>query len=1131
MAANPYKGTAKAPLSTATDLSEQRQRERLRQFESRSVSIDSPTITGVRPKSVALPRGTQLGRYLLLDRIGTGGMGEVYAAHDSELDRKVALKLLRPDPSETDPNLLRMRLLREAQAMARLSHPNVVAIYDVGTFNDHIFIAMEYVAGRTLRRWLAEAPRSWREVVAVFIEAGRGLAAAHAAQVLHRDFKPENVLVGNDGRIRVLDFGLARANDRDSDKTEIEFAALTISKAKQLALELSRTGAMVGTPAYMAPEQLLGQSVDARGDQFAFCVTLYEALYGERPFAGENLSVLMGEVIAGKVKRPRNRKKIPGELRKAILRGLRPRPHERYSSMDAVISELQRIEILSRIDSDARLTNLEAPAKKFVGRLHELEQLETLFQQSGARLVTLLGPGGVGKTRLATQFAISHLERFSGRGRGGAWFCDLSEVKTLDGFLNAVAHVLKVSLTAGPSSDQGAEQLGYALAARGSLLLVLDNFEQVVDLAAATVGTWVRMSPETRFLVTTRELLRIPGEQQFEVLPLSVPDAESDAAGIETADSVQLFLDRVRAVRGWSYSPNPEESMAIAQIVCRLDGIPLAIELAAARMNVLSPAQMAEGLAKPLSLLTAGARGARARQATLRGAIQWSWELLSSAERDALAQCSIFRGGFSLEAAESVVSVGNHGNGAVLDLVQALREKSLLRTYQDGSGSGELRFGMYETIREFVAEQLTSSGDPSKISERHTRYFLDVAERWHAVVHQHGGVEALRVMALNFENLLAAFERESARTPRRLESASAALRLCLYLDPLLATRGPVEAHQAILTSALEVSSSFPVDPALRGQVLRAHALLSQTRGDNREALRDFSEALECAQKSSNPVLEGTLRVDLSILHREQGKMRESEESIRAAAQMKTASPWFRAYLHGNAGILDYELGRHESAELHYATALNILREIGDRRFEGVFETNLGLLYRDQNRLAEARAHYEKGISSLREVGDRRYEGVSLDCLASTLWEEGRCVEAKVYSQKAVKMLQEAGDRRQSAIALAHLGGVHASLDQLEEARKIFATVEELTAEMNDPVLRAETDLSRGHLELALSRQSRSANDLDGARRLESLARAKLQALSGDVLAGSSDVRVAVRRLSAASDAARSGVNGMGPTPG
>ncbi len=1047
-------------------------------------------------------------------------MGEVYAAHDSELDRKVALKLLRSDPAENDPNLLRMRLLREAQAMARLSHPNVVAIYDVGTFKDHVFIAMEYVAGRTLRRWLADTTRPWREIVSVFIEAGRGLAAAHAAQVLHRDFKPENVLVGNDGRIRVLDFGLARAKDRDPDTTEIEMASLTISKAKQLALDLSRTGAMVGTPAYMAPEQLLGQAVDSRADQFSFCVALYEALYGERPFAGENLGVLMGEVIAGKVKRPRSRKKIPAELRKALLRGLKPKPHERYSSMDAVISELQRIEILSRVDHESRPTNLEAPAKKFVGRARELEQLEVLFQQSGARLVTLLGPGGVGKTRLATQFAIAHLDRFSGRSRGGAWFCDLSEVKTLDGFLNAVAQVLKVSLTAGPSSDKGAEQLGYALAARGQLLLVLDNFEQVVELAAATVGKWVKMSPETRFLITSRELLRIADEQQFELLPLAVPDAESDASAIETSDSVQLFLDRVRAVRSWSYSPTEEEAVAIAQIVRRLDGIPLAIELAAARMNVLSPAQMAEGLARPLSLLTAGARGARARQATLRGAIQWSWELLSPAERDVLAQCSIFHGGFSLEAAEAVVALGGGGGGPVLDLIQALREKSLLRTYQDGSGSGELRFGMYETIREFVAEQLLKSGEQPKISERHTHYFLQVAERWHAVVHQHGGVEALRVMAVNSENLLSAFERECASTPKRTESASAALRLSLYLDPLFATRGPVETHQAILKAALSMSSEQPVESTLRAQVLRAHALLSQIRGNIRDAMRDFTDALACARKSSDPVLEATLLVDLSILHRELGKMRESEETVRAAAQMKIASPWFQAYLHGNAGILDYELGRHESAELHYATALNILREIGDRRFEGIFETNLGLLYRDQKRLPEARAHYEKGITALREVGDRRYEGMSLDCLASTLWEEGRCLEAKVYALKAVKMLREAGDRRTSAIAVVHLGGVHASLDQIDEARTVFANVETLTSEANDPALKAEAELSQGHLDLALSRQAWCTGKLEEAKRFELAARAKAEGLGQDVLAGSSDVRVGVRHLTAAANALR-----------
>ena len=472
-------------------------------------------MTGVRPRSVCLPRGTQLGRYVLLERIGMGGMGEVYSAHDSELERKVALKLLHPDTAKANDSLGPLRVLREAQAMARLSHPNVVAIYDVGTFEDHVFIAMEYVAGRTLRHWLKEADRDWRQIVENFVEAGRGLGAAHAASVLHRDFKPENVLVGNDGRCRVLDFGLARANERDADATEIDVSSLTVSKAKKLALELSRSGAMVGTPAYMSPEQLLGQSLDARADQFSFCVSLYEALYGERPFAGENLGVLMGEVIAGKVKRPRGSKKVPPALRKVLLRGLRPKPGQRYPSMDALLSELQRIAVPSRADQDSLSTNLEAPAKRFVGRLNELAQLEIYFQQKGGRLMTLLGPGGVGKTRLAMQFALSQLERFS--GKGGVWFCDLSEVKSFDGFLNAVARVLKVPLTAGPSSEEGVEQLGYALASRGPVLLVLDNFEQVVQLAAGAVERWVKMSPRARVLITSRELLRIGGEQQFEI--------------------------------------------------------------------------------------------------------------------------------------------------------------------------------------------------------------------------------------------------------------------------------------------------------------------------------------------------------------------------------------------------------------------------------------------------------------------------------------------------------------------------------------------------------------------------------------------------------------------------------------
>jgi serine/threonine protein kinase len=206
----------------------------------------------------------------VLDRIGAGGMGVVYAAYDPELDRRVALKLLRPDRFGSDAD--RLRLLREAQALARLADPHVVSVYDTGTFGDRVFVAVELVEGETLRQWLGglrAAPRSWREVLARFLPAGRGLAAAHAAGLVHRDFKPENVLLGRDGRVRVADFGLAEAAPEPGGK---------------LAALPAEWGLVLGTPAYMAPEQLRGIAVDARSDQFSFCVALFEALYG-RPSA------------------------------------------------------------------------------------------------------------------------------------------------------------------------------------------------------------------------------------------------------------------------------------------------------------------------------------------------------------------------------------------------------------------------------------------------------------------------------------------------------------------------------------------------------------------------------------------------------------------------------------------------------------------------------------------------------------------------------------------------------------------------------------------------------------------------------------------------------------------------------
>jgi serine/threonine protein kinase len=348
---------------------------------------------GEETSTNVLERGVYVARYRIIDVVGTGGIGVVYSAFDEALGRKVALKLLRPNAR--NPNKLerrRARLIREAQALARLSHPHVVPIYEVGMFEDRVFLAMEYVEGSTMRRWLRRTERKWTEILDKYIQAGRGLAAAHAADIVHRDFKPDNVLVGDDGRVRVLDFGLATpvpdalATGRYST-VALDDAPMHITNggAEQLDNSTNSTnstssrglaasargiggregsrrppesgvpvrltesvsslitahGKIMGTPAYMAPEQGRGEPIDARADQYSFCVSLWEALFGERPHgpptatARIRLHRRLGE-------RNSTGKDVPAEIQRALERGLSLHPVDRFPDMDSLLAELAR---------------------------------------------------------------------------------------------------------------------------------------------------------------------------------------------------------------------------------------------------------------------------------------------------------------------------------------------------------------------------------------------------------------------------------------------------------------------------------------------------------------------------------------------------------------------------------------------------------------------------------------------------------------------------------------------------------------------------------------------------------------------------------------------------------------------
>jgi predicted Ser/Thr protein kinase len=379
------------------------------------------------PTGVVLERGQTINRFVVLGLVGRGGMGEVYAAYDPELDRKVAIKLLRTREAADGKS----RLLREAQAIAKLQHPNVVVVYDVGTHGDAVFIAMEFIEGRTVNGWLQSGRRTRREILDVYLAAGRGLAAAHAAGLVHRDFKPDNVMVTSDGQVRVMDFGLARHVGEDAEEApppppapppplaagvdldstmklggsgpdpKPPLTGSGASPSTYLSMKLTQTGAMLGTPAYMAPEQFAARRADERTDQFSFCVALYEALYDQRPFAGDSMLALMTSVTTGAVQPAPAKATVPGWLRRALVRGLAVDPEQRHRSMAALLGALTT-------DPTVRVRRLLAAAGvvaclvvAMVGVRRASSSRAAMCRGGGDRLAGVWEPGGETSPRKA----------------------------------------------------------------------------------------------------------------------------------------------------------------------------------------------------------------------------------------------------------------------------------------------------------------------------------------------------------------------------------------------------------------------------------------------------------------------------------------------------------------------------------------------------------------------------------------------------------------------------------------------------------------------------------------------------------------------------------------------------------
>lgn len=726
----------------------------------------------------------------------------------------------------------------------------------------------------------------------------------------------------------------------------------------------------------------------------------------------------------------------------------------------------------------------------FVGREEDLARLAELVDE-GASLITVLGPGGAGKTRVTRRFGWRWLGDFP----GGVWFCDLSDARELEGVAVAIARTMDVPLGPGDPIDQ----LGAVLLNRGRTLFIFDNFEQVAEHAEASVGVWLERAPEATFLVSSRIVLGLPGEQ---VLPLEPLPLRTDA--------VALFEARGRE-RKPGFSVTDANRADVEAIVKTLDGLPLAIELAAARLAVLPPAKLRARLKDRFKLL-AGKKGVSARQATLRAAIDWSWDLLDPWEKSALAQLSVFEGGLTLEYAEEVVDLEGWDEAPwAMDIVQALVDKSLLRTWEPEGAEGEMRFGMYTSMQEYAREKLCGRGAvpvPEGISGealadettiRHLHCFAAFGEDdARAMLKGPDALERQREVARELDNLVAAAQRGGA-----LGEPEAAARAALASADVFRVRGPLMSGTQVLAQA----ATSVEDEDLAARIALERGDLLRLSGHREEA----AQVLEQARASADAGVAGRAAVRLALLKASQRDregagllLEEALERSRAIRDAELEAEALRAQ-----GIVAADSGDLPLGLEKLRAALAIRRRLGDRRSEAMELANLAVVLRRLGNLEEGADAAREAASGHRQAGNALGLGSTLLGLAMIRHFQGRFAEAEPTYREALEELRRVGNRQEEAVTLGNRGVALQHLDRLDEAeaalREGVAVAADAgasqvecvhSAHLADVLLeRHQPELARPHLEHAIALAERF-----GARSFVAaflVQRSMLELLAGD----------------------------------
>ena len=948
-----------------------------------------------------LAPGTTLGRYTIRQSLGAGGMGEVYLAFDPELERSVALKVLPADLAEDSGRVA--RFVREAKAASALNHPNILTVHDAGTHGDTRFLVTELVDGRTLREWLDEGRPDLRSVLDVVAQAASALSAAHESGIVHRDVKPENLMLRRDGLVKVVDFGIAKLTP-----------APTIDTGASTAEQATQPGTVLGTVRYMSPEQARGVAVDARSDVWSLGVVLYELISSAPPFAGENAIATLAAILE-RDPEPLSAvaPHVPAPLARLVEHALRKRPDDRIASAAELAAELRRIarelETGAAPGSEAETasfaaiapgaspapaapqsppTNIPSRLPAIVGREREVEEVAGLLRAPGVRLVTLTGPGGTGKTRLALEAARALLPEY----RDGVFAVDLGQLA--DPSLVA-AHIGQALGLAEAGATPMGELLARHLREREQLLL-LDSFEHLLA-AAPLVAELLGAAPGLKVLATSRAPLHLRDEREYAVEPLEVPAFASlpPLEELERNGAVALFVERAREAKP-SFELTAENARAVVAISRRLDGLPLAIELAAARVKLFAPGALLGKLEHRLKLLTGGARDLPERQQTMRGAVAWSYDLLDAGERELLCRLAVFAGGCDYEAAELVCGTAGLD---VLDGIASLVDKSLLR--QREQGDGETRFRMLDLVREFTLEQLEAAGWAESARGEHARYFLRMAEESQPRVRGSEQAAALGRLAREHENLGAAQSYLVESSPEE------AVRLTSALSSYWNARCNFTEALGRMERALEAET--PPSPA-RAQLLLQCATMHLRFADAPRASARAGEALEMARALGDHGTAGHALNGLAITMMLDSRYAEARAYLTEglAHAEAHALPQARELFLANLGEAARAEGDYAVAADYYEQALDVMGRGECTYLVALVFLNLGSARFEQGDLGSARDSYRESLSKARQLGNTFVCAMALDGMAALAVEEGRPEQAAALAGAAEAAYEAVG---------------------------------------------------------------------------------------------------------------------------